>query len=442
MRASQLLYGLGLFGVLLNGCGGPGATNNQSAQDDTTVQLDLSQTPPDGRCAIITATPAMGTAVQRQIQLVSGQTSTFTLTGLPTGTVTFSEQVFTQPCNMTAGKTPAYVSNSVTADVEIGVPVALALVLVRNEVSVTISGDFPEPAHPIVEFAVPELGGPSSPGSITAGPDGALWFSIHSAKLAIGRITTAGDITTFLLPATVTSVDPVIAGPDGNIWFGDGANVGRMTLEGLVTEFALPTGGAEAFMNQGPDGNLWGANAAANQIQRITTGGGVTGFTVPTANAGPLTVCAGPDGNMWFTEFTANKIGKLSTGGTFLGEFNVPTAAAQLNEIVAGPDGNLWFTEAAANKVGRSTTAGAIAEFTIPTANSIPTTIVLGADANLWFIESAAASNKIARITPLGTITEFPIPTPAAGAVWSTAGADGNIWFTESNTGKVARIKP
>jgi virginiamycin B lyase len=404
--------------------------------------LDLSQTPADGRCAIITADPAMGPTVQRQIQLVSGQTGTFTLTGLPTGTVAFSEQVFTQPCGMTAGKQPAYVSNTVTADVEVGVPVSIALVLVRNEVSVTISNDFPDPPHPIVEFAVPELGGPSSPGSITAGPDGALWFSITSAKLAIGRITTDGTITTFVLPSTVTAVDPVIAGPDGNIWFSDGNKVARMSLDGLVTEFALPTVGTEAFMNQGPDGNLWGANGLASQIQRITPLGAITGFTVPTANAGPLAVCAGPDGNMWFTEFTANKIGKLSTTGAFLGEFTVPTPAAQLNEIVAGPDGNIWFSETATNKIGRSTTAGAITEFTVPTANGLPTTNVLGADANLWFIESATAANKIARITPAGAITEFPIPTPNAFAVWSTAGPDGNIWFTESNTGKVGRIKP
>jgi hypothetical protein len=67
---------------------------------------------------------------------------------------------------------------------------------------------------PIVEFAVPGLGGPSAPGSIAAGPDGNVWFSIHSAQLGTARITTSGTITPFVLPATVGAVDPVVTGSD------------------------------------------------------------------------------------------------------------------------------------------------------------------------------------------------------------------------------------
>ena len=95
----------------------------------------------------------------------------------------------------------------------------------------------------------------------------------------------------------------------------------------------------------GSDGNLWFAESGnGGRIGRITPGGAVTEFTIPTANSGPLGIAAGPDENVWFTEQNGNKIGRITPGGTIT-EYPVPTVGGSPNGIAAGPDGNLWFTE-------------------------------------------------------------------------------------------------
>jgi len=59
----------------------------------------------------------------------------------------------------------------------------------------------------------------SSPGSITTGPDGALWFTEGGAN-KLGRITTAGAFTEFPITSG-TGPGSVVLGPDGNFWFAE-----------------------------------------------------------------------------------------------------------------------------------------------------------------------------------------------------------------------------
>ena len=58
----------------------------------------------------------------------------------------------------------------------------------------------------------------SDPFGITAGPDGALWFT-ETFNGKIGRITTAGLITEFPVPAKFGQLNMITAGPDGALWF-------------------------------------------------------------------------------------------------------------------------------------------------------------------------------------------------------------------------------
>ena len=69
----------------------------------------------------------------------------------------------------------------------------------------------------------------SRPNSITAGPDGALWFT-NTGHNQIGRITTAGVITTYTHPGINGPVG-ITAGPDGAMWFTNynGSSLGRIT---------------------------------------------------------------------------------------------------------------------------------------------------------------------------------------------------------------------
>src|SRR5205814_275274 len=66
------------------------------------------------------------------------------------------------------------------------------------------------------EYAIPTPR--SYPEGITAGPDGALWFT-EALVNKIGRITTDGVITEYPIPTPSTYPRGIAAGPDGNLWF-------------------------------------------------------------------------------------------------------------------------------------------------------------------------------------------------------------------------------
>src|SRR5216683_1046064 len=71
-------------------------------------------------------------------------------------------------------------------------------------------------AQNVTEFPVPTAS--SNPNGITAGPDGALWFTEFNGN-KIGRITTAGGITNeFKIPTANSGPVGIVAGPDGALW--------------------------------------------------------------------------------------------------------------------------------------------------------------------------------------------------------------------------------
>jgi virginiamycin B lyase len=146
----------------------------------------------------------------------------------------------------------------------------------------------------------------------------------------------------------------------------------------------------------GSDNALWFTEFGDSQIGRITTGGTMTEFVIPTADSFPMSIAPGPDGALWFTEFYGSKIGRITTAGAFT-EYSIPGANAAPAAIAAGPDGALWFLEQ--NAIGRITTAGSITSFpTSVTLFSDFNTIITGRDNNLWFTNRIG--NSIERLAP------------------------------------------
>jgi streptogramin lyase len=86
--------------------------------------------------------------------------------------------------------------------------------------------------------------------------------------------------------------------PDGQtVWFtGKGTGtVGRITPDGKVRHYALPTAGSvPIYIRPGPDGNLWVTELAGNKIARVTPEGGVAEFAIPPPTAAPSPSCPGP----------------------------------------------------------------------------------------------------------------------------------------------------
>jgi streptogramin lyase len=287
----------------------------------------------------------------------------------------------------------------------------------------------------VTEFDVP--GG--DPSYIAAGSDGNLWFTEpHSDK--IGRITPAGSIVEFNLPAFSTPT-AITAGPDGNLWFAEiGSNkIGRITPGGAIVEYPSDR---PWFIAAGPDGNVWftqftfGDRFSGNKLGVVTPSGVITEKPIPTNgqtymdNVGPHGITTGTaDGNVWFTERSLGRIARMTLGGSVT-RFPLAMSNVAPGGITSGPDGNLWFTTIFT--IGRITPTGTITEFAT-TANAFPTEITRGPDGNLWFSQQGA----IGRITPAGAITDFQVASTPEGI---TAGPDGNIWFTLPIPRKIGRF--
>jgi streptogramin lyase len=360
-------------------------------------------------------------------------------------------------------------------------------------IAVLLGSSRPATAQTITEFPIPTPNG--MPGSITLGPDGALWFTFNfnnSLNGQIGRITTAGSITTF----SVSSENDITTGPDGALWFTEpggnytpdgSAEIGRITTSGTITQFPLPAvGNSPGNVTFGPDGALWFdlyygnfGVTGTDVIGRMTTAGAVTQYplSVPTGCyivAGIGNITPGPDGALWFAvpyenlsgNGCADYIGRITTSGTIT-EYPLQTPGSGPFGITTGPDGALWFTEDGGGEacgpstcvatapfpgIGRITTSGTITEYPLPNPLDTPGMIAVGPDGALWFTESGScaypnpnncvslAPDKIGRITTSGALTEYPISTANAGTFGIAAGPDGAMWFTESNNNEIGRI--
>ena len=107
-------------------------------------------------------------------------------------------------------------------------------------------------------------------------------------------------------------------GADGALWFVEQftSRIGRITTAGVSTEFVIPTPGSQPVgIAAGPDGAMWFTSLATNRIGRVAMDGTITEFPLPAPNRQPNSIVAGPDGAMWFTELVGNRLGRITTAG-------------------------------------------------------------------------------------------------------------------------------
>jgi len=281
------------------------------------------------------------------------------------------------------------------------------------------------------------------PFSITAGPDGALWFTLGDGN-AIGRITTSGAIIVYPLPSPNSNPAGITAGPDGAMWFVEegfysvsgGNKVGRITTSGVISEFPIPTapGGqtsAPKGITAGPDGALWFTEFLGHKIGRITTAGVITEYPA----LGWYGITTGPDGALWFTE-PINAIGRITTTGV-VSQYALPTTFDFLALIAPGPDGALWFTNitSGAGAIGRITTTGTVSQYALSTSGG-SWGITAGPDGAMWFTDGTG----IGRVTTSGLVTQYPAPSGTLNNPFGmTVGPDGGLWFVNENPGVIAR---
>jgi streptogramin lyase len=107
---------------------------------------------------------------------------------------------------------------------------------------------------------------------IALGSDGRIWFA-DPMNERIGRINTDGTGLKYFSRGLTGQPDSITAGPDGNLYFGEySPAVGRITTTGAITEFPVPAKlGSFPILSltTGPDGNIWFANNEHSQIGKL-----------------------------------------------------------------------------------------------------------------------------------------------------------------------------
>jgi streptogramin lyase len=181
--------------------------------------------------------------------------------------------------------------------------------------TMTAADEFPMP----VDVIPPPPADPTDiftyiPFDITLGPDGNLWFTATRVKTlgtaepnktTIGRISVAGAFFVNILDLQATP-GHITAGSDGNLWFTLPTlnQIGRLSPGGGDLQlFTLPTPSrGPRRMTSAPDGNIWFTEPEGNRIGRIATDGTITEFLIPTLNSAPFGITATPDRAIWFAE--------------------------------------------------------------------------------------------------------------------------------------------
>jgi streptogramin lyase len=260
--------------------------------------------------------------------------------------------------------------------------------------------------------------------AMTVGPDGNLWITAGitltmfpdepSMDPVLLKVSTAGQVLAEIpLPAPPIAGDRfdaatgITVGPDGNLWYARlRGRIGRVTPAGAITEFTVPAPaqGGPSFLGEitsGPDGALWFIEHQGGRVGRVTTSGSFTMHANPGADQ-PMDIVTGPDGRIWFTDRAAHRIGAITPQGAIQIYPDVP----QADEIVVAADGNLWV--AGNDSLWRVTSTGIRTEFPLG-AKKNPSDLAPGPDGRLWFTQYP--DNLGAAHSSVGALTLDDVPT-------------------------------
>lgn len=310
---------------------------------------------------------------------------------------------------------------------------------------------------------------------------------MKSFLLAIMLMSTAAaQVVTELPIPSRTIAGNICASPDNlYVYFVANTTVGRIAMDGSITEFDVPSKGAAAMKLVGcsfsPKGILYFADQSRNLIYAFSPKTFVfVTFPIPAPNTGiagvqfhsdwllyimvsgsnavhrmqrdgtflPViqlqsgTYPHGPSscgGNVWFAENTANRVAYVDPAGKLF-EFTLPIPYSSPFSTVCAPDGGVYFTLNSANRIGRIDLATfQITTWPVPTANSLPKGISLSLN-GVCFAESNV--NQIGCMPLLGgAITETQLPVRSSSPNKLVYGPDGGVWISQAEVSYVARLQ-
>ena len=299
--------------------------------------------------------------------------------------------------------------------------------------------------HTTSEFALPNGGQPII---VKVAVDG-IWFTDGPGH-AIGHLNPGtGTIVEQAIPSGASPLFLQI-GPDGSKWFSKTTGVGRLSLNGVITEWDVALEHPDDNIEQislDPQGNLWfvernfdGAGVAGtNKVRRLDPSTNIIStYLVPTFGGNPAGVLANPNGTVWVSEYFANAFALLIPNvAPHTDELVQPNSAASggntaLVRRVSGDSGNGARTHVnpSIHTVHPVFTRGWV-EYHIPTATAQAEDMRVDHDGRLWFEEDIGLLGTLDPQT--ATFTEYVIPSANSGYFNIALDQDeARLWFTEA----------
>jgi streptogramin lyase len=312
----------------------------------------------------------------------------------------------------------------------------------------------------VVSFPLPGEAGTRSaaPPEIALARDGNLWVA-DQALAKIDRVSPDGQITSLVLPSAPSSLT---AGPEGAMWYTGGRQIGRVSLDGNVTEFPLPGPGGSSIV-AGPDGNLW---VGGWSLRRVTPWGQVSAY--PLDGTSVTALVAGGDGSIWVgtggnpIKWVPGSILKVPTGlpgvelasteavvrgGRFAlvlecggsptrgcaGEVRLGQGDKALDSYVIPPESRLRLRlrlpAAAQRQLGRQRFWRERFSVTVEGGEEATRRVVL------------QVPHPLRRRVPAGKVVRIPLPDDVAiGAL--ARGRGGDLWFPDQWGNRIVRMTP
>ena len=299
--------------------------------------------------------------------------------------------------------------------------------------------------HTTSEFTLPNGG---QPVIVKVGTDG-IWFTDGPGH-AIGHLSPAtGSILEYAIPSGASPLFLQI-GPDGSKWLSKTTGVGRLSPNGVITEWDVALEHPDDNIEQislDPQGDLWfvernfdGAGAVGtNKVRRLNPSTNIIStYLVPTLGGNPAGVLANPNGTVWVAEYFANALALLNPNvAPHTDESVQPNSAASGgNTAPAGRfngnsgNGTRTIVNPGIHAVNPVFTRGWV-EYHIPTANAQAEDMRVDHDGHVWFEEDTGLLGILDAQT--ATFTEYVIPSANSGYFNIALDQDeGRLWFTEA----------
>ena len=262
-------------------------------------------------------------------------------------------------------------------------------------------------------------------------------------------LTASPRVDTFAVPILSAGPGQIIDGPDGDLWYtGATGTIDRITTAGQVTEFSLPmpSGGVTpniGGLTAGPDGAVWAVDASNNQLDRIAHDGQIETYPLPAGQVeteanGPGSIdswpiVAGADGNLWFatnssTTTTPGTIDRITPQGVIT-TFSLPLGDAGAESLAASPDG-VWFTDPAANRVGEVDASGHFVEYAAPSPSVAQEDggmgLAVGPDGDVYYI-TLGEYQSLVKVAPGGATEQ--VFAPGSPTLANLLTGPGGVYF-------------